>query len=146
MYKPKFFRLEEVLPKDFFQANISKYGDRLWGIIFDRDLLKAMDILRNQCGQMTVNTWLWGGNSQYRGYRPHDCTIGAKLSQHRFGRGVDLIPKDMTADDVRKKLYDLPFEMAGSLVTALEEGISWVHIDVRNYKKTHDNPFLIFRP
>jgi hypothetical protein len=146
MYTPKFFRLEEVLPKDFYHANIRKYGQKLWGIIFDQKLLRAMDILRNQCGQMTVNDWYWGGNNQYRGYRPFDCTIGAKLSQHRFGRAVDLIPKDISADEVRKNLYNFPFEMAGSLVTAFEEGISWVHIDVRNYLKTPENPFLIFRP
>lgn len=36
-----------------------------------------------------VNTWHDGGNLQYRGYRPPDCEIGARQSQHKLGNAAD---------------------------------------------------------
>lgn len=130
MYIPKHFILEEFLPAQFFAENVAYYGIRLW-LIFDERILDAADRLRGMYGPMVANTWVYGGRHQYRGYRDPDCTVGAKLSQHRFGRGLDLVPLKADVDEIRHDIKDKPTGWYG--VNCIEEEVSWLHIDCRNH-------------
>jgi hypothetical protein len=94
---------------------------------------------------MTVNDWSWGGANQYRGWRSPDCGIGATLSQHRFGRAVDMIPKDMSAEDIRDDLIKNQHKSPHiKFIGGLEMGISWLHVDVRTRNK--DGEINLFYP
>lgn len=129
MYIPRHFKLVEFLPQQFFEDNINHYGDKLW-LVFDQQILKAADLLREKWGPLVANTWYHGGRHQYRGFRDPDCNVGAKLSQHRFGRALDLVPRDTTAQLIRA---DLKKSYAAYRITCIEENVSWLHIDRRNH-------------
>ncbi|KKM14746.1 hypothetical protein LCGC14_1702990, partial [marine sediment metagenome] len=66
--------------------------------------LYTADQIREHYGKMAANTWWWGGAHQYRGFRPFDCIIGAYLSQHKFGRGLDLVPAECSAKEIREDI------------------------------------------
>jgi len=136
MYQPKFFRIEEVLPQRVFELNEYR-GRQLW-LLFDSRALVTLDRMRKRYDcRMTINTWLWDEVNpfNYRGYRPPDCEIGAKFSQHRFGRGFDTDVDGMAAHEVRADIKKNKDDPAFEFITAIEEGINWVHYDVRNWDK-----------
>lgn len=130
MDKPRYFILPEWLPKDFYLANINKYGDRLW-CMFDDRILWTFDQLRERFGRVVMNDWYWGGKNQYRGWRPFDCKVGAKLSQHKFGRGGDGI-LNQPAEEIRKVILANKFDFAFQYISAIEKDVGWLHVDCRN--------------
>ena len=129
-YKPKYFILQEWLPKDFYEQNISRYGDRLW-LMFDDRILWTYDRLRERYGRIIMNDWFWGGRHQYRGWRPFDCPVGAKLSQHKFGRAGDGIFLQPAANIRQDILYD-EFDNDFQYISVIEKDVSWLHLDCRN--------------
>ncbi len=133
MYITKNFGLYELVPQAVYESLPKAKHHRIWGIFDDRTLRTA-DILRERYGSITINDWYWGGKNQYRGYRPPDCTVGADLSQHRFGRGLDLIFKDVLAEKVRADILETRTRYLGfEFITCLEMNITWLHFDTRNY-------------
>lgn len=145
MYQPKHFRIEELAPREFFKLHKAR-GRQLWTLFDDRGLI-TLDRLRERYGKMTLNTWLWDeiNPHQFRGFRPPDCEIGARLSQHRFGRGFDVIFGDVAAGRVRKDLLADPYRPEFEFITSIEEGISWFHFDTRNWAKKEYGVFR-FKP
>jgi len=81
---------------------------------------------------MTVNNWKWGGDREWSGLRTVDSSCFSTYSQHSFGRAVDVIFKDVTAESVRQAILENPDDTAFELINSFEEGTSWLHIDVRN--------------
>lgn len=136
MYKPEHFTLQEFLPKVFYENNFGRYGDMLW-IIFDERLLWTYDQLRERYGRVTMNDWLWGGSNQYRGWRPLDCLIGAKISQHKFGRAGDGIFKQ-PAEEIRQDILKYQKDEMFQYITVIEKDVSWLHIDCRNSRYGND--------
>ncbi|MBU1621811.1 MAG: hypothetical protein KJ604_20335, partial [Gammaproteobacteria bacterium] len=98
IYKCEHFHLVELLPKLFYNENITKYKDNLWGL-FDLRTLITLDRLRKRYGKTYMNDWKWGGNNDSKGFRPPEDPEGAKLSQHRFGRAADPKFESVTADE-----------------------------------------------
>lgn len=130
-YRPEYFELHEVLPRDFYMAHYPKMGERLW-LIFDPFILCAGDALRAKFGKMVCNTWYWGGNNQYRGYRPPGCSVGADLSMHRFGRALDFVPLLVSAAEIRDHLKMRPDDPICQMIGRIEDGVDWLHIDRGN--------------
>jgi len=129
-YKPKHFIIQELVPKMIYSPE-SEY--KLWWL-FDSRLLFTIDALRKRYGKMVMNTWKWGGDSQYRGWRPWNISVGATMSQHKFGRGGDLIPIETPVEEIRQDIIkgdhiDLKF------ITCIELNVFWLHVDVRNVAK-----------
>ena len=85
---------------------------------------------------MNANTWYWGGNNQYRGWRPWDCPVGAFLSQHKFGKAIDLVPTDVHAEEIRKDIKKDQNQNEFKYLTCIEEGVGWFHGDCRNWNRT----------
>ena len=136
MYQPEFFKLEEVLPQRFFDLN-EKRGRQLWLLFDDRALITLDRLRRRYDRKMTINTWIWDEVNpfNFRGFRPPDCEIGAKLSQHRFGRAFDANVEDMPAHEIRADIKKNKGDSAFEFITGIEEGINWLHFDVRNWEK-----------
>jgi len=134
MYKCKHFRIEELVPQWLFEE-YKKKGQiyKLW-LIFDKDVLYIADRLREDYGPMTCNNWLWGGNRTLSGFRPFDeKDTGASLSQHKFGRALDLIPKNIHPDEIRDDIIN-GRKVYMEKIQCLEMNISWLHFDMRNNK------------
>jgi len=127
-YIPKYFQPYELVP----QATYELLKDRPWVIwqLFDNRTLYTGDRIRIRYGKMIANDWFWGGNNQYRGWRPGDCFVGAEYSQHKFGRAEDLVPVECTVEEIRQDIKKDEFQY----ITCIEEGVPWLHFDVRNYK------------
>ena len=144
MYTPQHFGIKELVPKTLYSHYQSRGDAFLFQVVFDERLLKLIDRIRDQFGPMTANDWSWGGTNQYRGFRPPDCNIGAKLSQHRFGRAADLIPKNITSGEIRKEIIANQNSSNWKDIGGLEMNISWLHIDVRS--RTNPNKINLFYP
>jgi hypothetical protein len=140
IYKPKYFQIYELLPQAFLEANAGQ-GDLLW-LMFDRRVLWTADRLRERYGPMQANTWYWGGKHQYRGWRPWNCSIGAFLSQHKFGRAEDLVPLKYDVQKIREDIVTERDNPDFQHITCLEDNIPWLHFDTRNWT----NGILIVNP
>ena len=131
IFRPKFFTIGEMVPRDIiegYQDNLQK----LW-LLFDPRVLWTNDALRRRYGKLVMNTYPWGGDSQYRGFRPWDSSTGAMLSQHKFGRASDLVPVDVTAEEIRQEIRERPDLDEFKHMRAIENGTAWLHYDVRNW-------------
>jgi hypothetical protein len=127
MYKPKNFQLYELVSKAFFESDLSEY--QKW-MVFDDRILKAADFFREQYGPMVCNDWYWGGRNHDRGYREPNSKFGKPISQHKFGRALDLIPVKTSVDMIRSDIKNNRFVQI--LVSCIEDNVGWLHIDIRN--------------
>ena len=98
MYKPEHFQPYEWLPKYIYYS--LKFNGELYKAYYMMDdrVLKTAEQLRKRFETAIVNTWHFSelfirkhGYHQYRGFRPADCTVGAEHSQHKYGRGLDMM-------------------------------------------------------
>jgi len=130
MYIPKHFKPQEFVPPSVYNDR----GDKSLQLIDDR-ILRIADYLRERYGSTTINNWCWGGNRQWSGLRTPDSPYYSMYSQHTMGRAVDCIFKGISAEEVREdiKKSDILTDLTLNSVT-LEDGVSWLHIDVRNNK------------
>lgn len=148
MYIPKYFTIKELVPEEMVEL-----PERiLWGLFDDRMLYTA-DKLREQFGPAEANNWSYVAEdtpekaiNHYRGFRPFDVTIGAKYSQHRFGRALDLTFKNVAAEEVRQYIIAAkkaahPKDCA-KYITAIELNVDWLHFDVRYHQLA--DPLMMF--
>jgi hypothetical protein len=121
----KHFKVQEFVPEEVYRelGNMSM-------LLIDSRMVKTADAIREYFGvPMNINDWCFGGNIQYRGYRPLYSCVGAKWSQHKFGRALDIVSR-IPASEIRKAILDnqedFPF------VSAMEDDVNWLHVDCRN--------------
>ena len=132
MYKCKYFKIQEVVPPQVFHDR----GEKAWQLLDDR-ILRVADLLREQFGTAIVNNWHVGGDYQWSGLRTPDSPYYSPYSQHTCGRALDIKFSNATAEEVRtwiKENEDVLWDL-GICVT-LEEGVSWLHVDVRSSSQT----------
>jgi hypothetical protein len=139
-YKPKYFKLYELVPSDVY----TERGDRAWQLL-DPRLLYTIDHIRKYFGKMIVNDWYWGGKNQYRVWRPEGLKFGAGYSQHKYGRAADLIPTETTTEKIRQYIIGNPHMDGLEYLTALELEVSWLHVDCRLWDKARHGLYL-FKP
>jgi hypothetical protein len=93
-----------------------------------------------------VNTWAWDGRFKERGFRLPTTNVGARLSQHKFGRAFDCNVEGMTPEEVRERIMDNEALFMEKGLTTLESGEiakTWVHSDIRT---TTQDSILIVTP
>ena len=132
MYKCKHFKAHELVPPAIYD----KFGERSFMFLDDR-LLKLCDALREEFGSATINNYKWGGDRVASGLRSPDSPYYSPTSQHSFGRAVDILFKDYSAERVRSVIKDdstIWKNGTGLNSITLEDGVSWLHIDIRNGK------------
>lgn len=137
-YIPKYFLIEEVISPD-----ICNPIDATQWFMFDNRILWTADQLRAIYGKLICNTWMWNGKHTFRGYRPWSCKVGARMSQHKLGRALDLVPMETTVDEIRDEIIANPNREEFKYITAIESDVPWLHIDCRNYDKAR-NGLLVF--
>lgn len=123
------FDLREFVPTQIWKNFDAK---AVWFI--NKDIVQAAELLRAITGkQIIVNDWLFGGNMNYCGYRPPDCTIGAFYSQHKLGNAADLHIAGWTGEQMAKVVLDNQ-GIFKTFITTIENPKStptWLHIDCR---------------
>jgi len=125
MYKCKYFKIQELVPKHVYEAR----GDKAWELL-DKDALRMLDGLREAFGVMTVNNWHIGGERNWSGLRTSDSPYYSPYSQHTFGRAFDCIFTSRTAQQVRQAILNNRDDFP--LVMGMELDTSWLHVDTRN--------------
>ncbi|RLD22885.1 MAG: peptidase M15 [Bacteroidetes bacterium] len=132
-YQPEYFKLEEFFPKVFYDK--WKYKpDILLGKL-NPHALWTLDRMRGIYGAITVNNWLWGGDLNYRGFRPEGCGVGAELSDHKTGDAIDFGVSKYPSQVIRADILANPDKDEFKYITVLERGISWVHLGFRNWDR-----------
>jgi hypothetical protein len=136
MHIPKYFKAVELIDRHTYghYSNVRGKSDNwMLGIMFDERLLRLIDNIREQFGPMTINDWSWGGVYHFSGWRSPGCDTGAKLSQHRFGRAVDMKPINGTisAKEIRADIINWQHLPEWKDIGGFEMDKSWLHVDVR---------------
>lgn len=124
------FKPEELVSKKHFET-FSNKSDIYE--LFDDKLKAVIEWLRNELDKPFIaNDWSYSKAAKvynYRGYRWTDCKEGAPNSAHKQGMAIDIIIKGMTAKEfriwIKEHANELPFPIR------VEDGVSWVHIDVK---------------
>lgn len=120
-----FFNVSELVCPHTF----ARFGERSWQF-FDTATLETLLVLRSEilCVPMTINN----GESTQRGLRCNLCSIvkGQKkqyLSAHLMGKGFDVVSNEMTAQEMRDKIFENADKL--SVPIRIEDGVSWLHFD-----------------
>jgi hypothetical protein len=153
---PKIFH-----PAEFFPISFSSQFNsaQLWRLIDGRVVWTAVE-LRRRFGVVTINNYLWGGTSQYRGFRPAEelvdkpylmysgkvkSLLSSFTSQHCFGRAVDMTFRNFSAAEIREDIRKNPKRSEYKYITTIEDNISWFHFDCRNWDVSKSG-ILFFNP
>jgi len=134
IYTSKKFKIQELVPLSVY-TQYKNNVNILWSLLDNRIIL-TIDMLQSEYGTAYINTYLFTSNgSQYRGWRPFNLSIGAHLSQHKFGRAVDMTFENYTAESIRNDIIQNPFKEPFIYITTLEMNIDWLHLSTQNYNK-----------
>lgn len=141
-FEVNFFKIQEFVSRKIY----TDWGDNsIWFV--DPRVVKLANFIRTFFGRgVTINNWLWNGNYDQRGFREPESTTGGKLSQHRFGRAIDINVKGMTALEVYNAILanEKVFMEAGlTCMEDIADTPTWCHLDVR---ETGLNKVLIVKP
>ena len=134
------FVLQEFVPKGMYE----KYGDScIWFI--DNRIIEVAQFFRDRYGKpITINDWHKGGLRNHSGWRYPNSGVGAPLSQHKFGRAVDLKWPGLSPYEVREDIKNNWREFKNAGLQAVEKGTdTWIHADIR-YTGRPDILFLSY--
>jgi hypothetical protein len=128
MYTCRHFKLAELVYPELYKDHNG--NSKLW-VCFDVRLLAAIDDIRDFIGiPVAINSWASGGTAKSSGLRPLSDNIGAKLSQHKFGRAADLKfnSKDWTPEKLREYMKKIGCFEPGFLDRTDDEARPFIHI------------------
>lgn len=123
----KNFYLHELVDKTTYE----RFGDFSQRFL-DKNTVRLLQFFRVRYGSTTVNNWRQGGNFQYRGFRPPNCSVGGMFSQHKYGRGFDINCKQATPDEIREDILKNEYAFMLEGLTRIEDGAfapTWMHFD-----------------
>ncbi len=137
------FHIEEFVPQNVFKTWQIK---SLWFI--DRRIIVLAEFIRRRFDkEVTINNRFEGGVYDQSGFRLPSTNVGAVLSQHKFGRAIDIkIPDlgddfaEIVRDDIRNNFDEYN---KNHLTTIESDTPSWVHCDIR---ETLLNKLFIVNP
>lgn len=130
--------LDEYIPKELYL----KHHDDIQFLmsLIHEDVIVTDQLLRDKFGAVTINNWWSGGERNYSGFRPDDCPIGAKHSDHKKGMASDKLFAKATPDEVRTYIKE-NWKTLG--ISRIEANVNWVHTSVAY---TGLNKLEIFNP
>lgn len=142
MLTSKYFSTQELVDEETYNL-LEDYAIKL----LDERLIKTIDSIREILDvPLICNNWHWGGSRDQCGFRSYKSNVGSPKSFHKQGLAVDLISTQMSAKDMRDKLYKyqdiLPYPIRIEKWNGNEE-ISWLHVDLS--PNTHNQKIYFFR-
>lgn len=144
-YICKYFDIRELVSEAAYKAR----DERCWQLL-DTGMLITLDQLRERFGPAVVNTWHSLALQNAYGFRSQsglrDVTFYDTAedyikshSQHKYGRGADVLFRNYSAEEVRKEVLSNPKDFP--FLKAVELGVNWFHFDTRNC-----TPIFTFKP
>lgn len=128
MQVSKNFILQEFIDPDIYAIRADKSIE-----LIDPRIVGMAQFIRDYFGQpVTINNWHEGGPRKESGLRKFLTTTGSKFSQHKFGRAIDMVIRDVDPENARKEIikYWDKFRTCG--ITTIEEATpTWLHCDCR---------------
>ena len=144
-YRPKHFALNELVPPDVIQAR----GEQAWQLMDER-ILRGADWLREKFGPCVINGKFNGKGFSESGLRNPLTTTGARWSQHKFGRAVDMKFLKVNVKEVYDYILANQPEARANGITCVENinaTPSWLHADCRLLPETFpSNGILVVNP
>jgi hypothetical protein len=144
-YRPKYLALNEVV----HPAAIQALGERAWTLMDER-VLRGADWLREMFGPCTINGKFGGKGFTESGLRDPFTKTGAKFSQHKFGRALDMKFHKVTCKEVYEYIIRNPGQARENGITTVEDIAftgTWLHIDCRLLPESFpDNGVLVVKP
>jgi hypothetical protein len=144
-YRPKYFALNELVPPDVIQAR----GEQAWQLMDER-ILRGADWLREKFGPCVINGKFGGKGFTESGLRNPLTTTGARWSQHKFGRAVDMKFLKVNVKEVYDYILANQPEARANGITTVENinaTPSWLHADCRLLPETFPaNGILVVNP
>lgn len=128
------FELKEFIDKKTYK----KWGEAsIWFI--DSRIIQVAQFIRSRHGKpVTINNWSSGGQYNYSGFDPPGGYRKAtSLSQHRFGRAVDLKISGMSVQEAYKDIIDnqdIYLKIGLTTVESISATPTWLHCDIRETK------------
>lgn len=138
VYKCKHFIIEELVDPALYE--MFKDNEIVLWRMFDPDLLKGIDWMRDKFGPATINNWKWNGDRKWSGLRSTNSPWYSSGSMHSVGGAADMLFNNFTAEEVREELRNhrsIPF------IQRVEDDVSWVHVDT---KPRSDGKLYFFKP
>jgi uncharacterized protein YcbK (DUF882 family) len=125
----KHFDLREFVTPNAYIA----LGDKSRWLI-DSRLIDIAEALRQQLQRsIVINNWHLGGKYHESGLRDMNTDTGARYSQHKYGRAMDMKVEGMEAEEVRIYIRSNFVWLNALGLTTIENNTpTWVHIDLRN--------------
>jgi len=120
---------------------LDRWGAKsLWFI--DPKIFTMAQALRDRFNRpVTINDWITGGVYIDSGLRQLNCQIGAALSQHKYGRGIDPKVKGIDPLEVQEDIRNFFYYYQNAGLTTIEDATpTWTHMDCRN---TNSNELFI---
>jgi hypothetical protein len=116
----------------------------------DERILRGADWLRELFGPCTINGKFNGKGFTESGLRDPFTNTGAKFSQHKFGRALDLKFHKVTCNEVYEYIIRNPTQARENGITCVEDirdtKGQWLHIDCRLLPETFPiNGVLVVR-
>ena len=117
----------ELVPPDSYKHCKDRGLDPL--ILIDSSLVSVYKTIKKYFPGAYVNNWHKGGKFQQSGYRNDGS--GAAVSQHRFGRAIDIhgVAPAILYNHIRK--WRLIHYRAITAIEDLRDTPGWLHVDVR---------------
>jgi hypothetical protein len=136
------FTIQEFVPKAVYEQ---------WGVssmwFVDPRIISLAQFFRDHFGSsITINNWHTGGKYSERGFRLPDTKTGGALSQHKFGRAVDMSISGQTPETIFKEVKENENLFLAKGLTTVENPEftpSWFHVDIR---VTGLNKLLVVNP
>lgn len=144
-YRPKYFQLNEVVPAEV----IAERGEQAWALMDER-VLRGADWLRELFGACVINGKYNGRTFIESGLRHPLTATGARYSQHKFGRALDLKFIKVNVRDVYAYILNNQPEARENGITCVENIAhtpTWLHIDCRLLPENYpENGVLVVNP
>lgn len=131
MITTKHFNIKELVPESLIKV----YGEKdSWNFI-KPEAIMGLNIIRLLWNKpLIINTWAYGGNIQFRGWRPMDCEIGAKHSSHKEGLAFDLVTANPSDHKALWELVRDSHSLSGATeIENIKLTPTWVHVSWRNF-------------
>jgi len=128
------FSLLEFIPQTIYK----KWGDKSVQFLDMRIVHFAQAVRDNLKMPIVINNWHLGGKYQESGLRAFNTKTGASMSQHKFGRAVDLKIADGkggvrsdSGEILRKHVQDNWDRYKQWITTTEADTDTWAHFDCR---------------